>query len=364
MLFASPVGSLVGSRVSATLETPLGGFFGIDLPDVVPDVGGLAAVWEVAETRHAWTNATSALASLVAHLRPGSVWLPGYICSSVLAAVPREVQRFFPLREDLSPETDAMEGRLSHGDMVLAVDMFGRAPGPDWHAFVAAHSDVTFVEDCAQALDTGTAAWGDWRLYSPRKLVGVPEGGLLAPVSQRAQAQAADLPGPIEGADPSEIIRRLAPALARLERPDANDLWHPMHQSSEADAAVTAHGMSKFARGLLAALDPKPLAETRRRNFRQLAAPLEPYAVLPEADPCFAPFGFPVALPPDLRERVRDRLHASRIFPAIHWNDIAAPSEFTADYLRARSLLTLPCDHRYGPNDMERLATTFLESLT
>jgi len=171
----------------------MGGFFGLEVPEASQPENGLAAAWKIAGPRLAWTNATSALAALVVHLGPGSVWLPGYICASILAAVPGRALRFFPLREDMSPEIAAMQGRLSPGDMVLAVNMFGRDPGAEWRAFVKDHPSVTFVEDCAQALDTSVTPWGDWRLFSPRKLLGVPEGGLLAAVSGQARAQSADL---------------------------------------------------------------------------------------------------------------------------------------------------------------------------
>ncbi len=143
-------------------DAPLGGFFGLEpRASALQSTGqSLAATWDVEATPHAWTNATSALAALVAHLRPRQVWLPGYLCAWTLAAVPARMRRFFPLRHDLSPDDVRLAGRLSPGDVVLAVDMFGRAPGEDWRAFVTAHPKVTFVEDRAQALDPATRALG------------------------------------------------------------------------------------------------------------------------------------------------------------------------------------------------------------
>ncbi len=126
--------------------------------------------------------------------------------------------------------------------------------------------------------------------------------------------------------DSTRALDRLGPALARFERPEANDAWHPMHQASEARQAVSGQAMSRLARTLFAQQDAAALVASRRRNFRHLAARLDRHALLPEADPAFAPFGFPVVLPPEDRDRVRHRLHERRIFPAVHWLDLAAPA--------------------------------------
>jgi|GEM_PF-700292 len=345
---------------------PIGGFFGLEMPAPRGD-GGLAAAWGVAGTALAWANASSALAALVAAIRPGRVWLPGYICAHFVAAVPADLRRFFPLTPGFAPDLAALDGQLAPGDALLAVNMWGRAPGAAWRDFVAANPQATFIEDCAQALDSGVAPWGDWRLYSPRKLLGVPEGGLLAPVSARARAQAPDIALPAaDGAgagDPAAALARLAPALARAEAPAANHVWHPMNQAAEAAQAIGPAPMGRLARALLAATDPAPLVAARRDNYARLARALPDHELLGETAPGFAPAGFPVALAPGRRAAVLARLHGDRVFPAVHWAAIPAPPGFTADHARAASLATLPVDHRLGAGDMARMAGLFRAAL-
>lgn len=333
---------------------PIGGFFGL----ASAGAGDLVAHWG-AEAAPGWVNATSALAALVAHLRPGAVWLPGYICAELVAAAGPCPLRFFPLGADMAPDGAALEGRLAPGDLVLAANMFGRAPGAAWRAFVTAHPQVTFVEDCAQALDTGGPAWGDWRLYSPRKLVGVPEGGILVPVSGRAEGQADGL-GPKEPADAHGYARRLAPMAARAQAPETPGQWHALHRAAEASQAVSDQAMSDAAWRLLATLEPAPMIAARKRNFAALARVLGDHAALPETDPAFAPMGFPVRVAAEARAQVLAHLHGAGVFAAVHWRDIPAPPDFAADHARAASLITLPCDHRYGDAQMERVAETFL----
>ena len=339
------------------LTSPIGGFFGLERPGT----GDLMTYWG-ARGCPAWVNATSAFAALVAGLRPGKVWLPGYVCAELAEAVPLPLRQFFPLTDDLTPDIATLDGTISPGDIVLAVNMFGRAPGPDWRAFVAAHPGTTFVEDCAQALETGETPWGDWRLYSPRKLMGVPEGGILVPVSPRAQAQAPDIHPDmdLQTDHTPDSQNRLAPMLARQASPQDNALWHPLHQTAEASHRISDAPMSVFARELLAQLDPAPMIAARRRNFAQLVKSLGAHALLPEPHPHFAPSGFAVRILPQTRAKLLARLYARKIFAAVHWRDIPAPAGFATDHARAASLLTLPCDHRYGPTEMETVAEIFL----
>ena len=342
---------------SISRTDPIGGFLGLE----PAGCGDLLSYWG-ARDAPGWVNATSALAALVTRLRPRRVWLPGYICAELVGAVPPQARRFFPLTDDLCPDIAALKRELVPGDMVLAVNMFGCAPGPAWRDFVAAHPGVSFVEDCAQTLETGEAAWGDWRLYSPRKLVGVPEGGLLVPISARAEARAPHIhPDMALQVDQRPGCQtRLAPLLARQDAPQDNALWHPLHQAAEASHRISAAPMSLLARDMLSRLDPAAMITARKRNYAHLSRVLGGHALWPETDPQFAPSGFAVRVAAQRRAGVLAHLHGHKIFAAVHWRDIPAPAGFVADHARAASLITLPCDHRYGVGEMQTVAEVFL----
>lgn len=337
------------TRTASPDTALIGGAFGLE----PPGTGGLADLWRL-DPALAWENATSALAALVAQLRPGAVWLPGYLCAHMAAAVPPARRRFFPLTADLAPDTAALTA-LAPGDLVLAVNYFGRAPGAGWRAFVAAHPQVSFVEDCAQALDPTAPAWGDWRLYSPRKLMGVPEGGLLVPVSDRARA----IEGPRLPADPQGAAQRRLPMQLRAREPLANALWHPLFQAAEQAGEISDRAMDPAALEGLAGIDPGPMIAARRANFARLDARLAAHGLLTGPGDGFAPFGYPVLVPSARRDAVLGRLHGGGIFAAVHWRELAA----AAGQALAARMITLPCDHRYGPAEMDRIADAFEEAL-
>lgn len=152
-------------------------------------------------------------------------------------------------------------------------------------------------------------------------------------------------------------------ACMRFEDEDekAGARWHEINQSREASEHVSQGRMSRLSRELLTRLQPQPIADRRRENFRILAGKLEQIMFLPDRQPAFVPLGFPVRLRETLRNQVRSDLIAKGIFPALHWIDPPSPPAFTVAHTLASELLTLPCDQRYQPSDMERLAQILMD---
>jgi dTDP-4-amino-4,6-dideoxygalactose transaminase len=337
----------------------IGGFLGLELPEAV---GGLRRLWGVRDEHFAFENARSALAGLISAQEEGTVWFPAYICPELVASAPGDRRRYYPLDTCLSPRVDFLQEMVRAGDLLLVVDFFGRPPGQSFLDYVSAHHDVLFIEDCAQALDTGRPPWGDWRLFSPRKLVGVPDGGLLVPASAKA---AAVLPAASvrDGLDAVELAR---PQLARFEDEEEgahNQVWHQLNQTKEAALPISNRRISRLGWAILGLLDANAIADRRRRNFATLAALLPQWAFLPEQRPRFVPLGFPVRLAPEQRARVRDHLNRQRVFAAVHWPNLPSPAdEFPAEHALSDSLLTLPCDQRYGDAEMHHVAETFLDA--
>jgi dTDP-4-amino-4,6-dideoxygalactose transaminase len=333
----------------------IGGFFGLELPPVVGP--GLAAFWEMpVNPAHTHVNGRSALAALLATLIPAKLWLPAYICRSVLqsAEATHTPVSYFPVDETLEPDTHFLDAAVKPGEMVLAVDYFGRAPNASFLDFVARRDDLVFVEDACHAFDTGVSRWGHWCLRSPRKLVGVPDGGFLVPAEGALRRRASIA---------QTASMNYQAACMRFEDEDekAGARWHEINQRREASERVSQERMSRLSREVLTRLQPQSIADRRRENFCALAGKLEQIMFLPDRQPAFVPLGFPVRLRQALRNQVRIDLIAKGIFPALHWIDLPSPPEFTAAHTLASELLTLPCDQRYQPSDMERLAKILME---
>ncbi len=330
---------------------PIGGFFARHEPDGLAHGPSVLETWIGGGCFTAFVNARSAFAALVAHFPEASVWLPAFLCGDLGQAVePRRV-RFYPVLEGFEPDLARVESEARPGDIVLVAAHFGLPIATRTREALARRPDLRVVEDRAQALGPGLGAGAGWRLYSPRKLLGVADGGVLVAHDR------ADLP-PDPVAAPDSAALWTAPRL-RADDPlgSRNTEWHAANQVKEAAMGIAAERMTDLSLSILSSTSLASLSGPRLANWRALDASLRPWSALPAA-PAAPPLGYVLRLAPLTRDRVLRGLHAQRIFAAVHWPRIAAPPEdFPRETGWTRELLTLPCDHRYGADDMARVAS-------
>ncbi|HXY99704.1 MAG TPA: hypothetical protein VEI03_06860 [Stellaceae bacterium] len=337
--------------MTEAIRPPIGGF----LPLAIDELPAAPVTpWQLwtGGARGALTfhNARSALVWLLRQKDVRRLWLPAYICREVADAVAGAGTdiRFYAVGEALAPDAARLDAMLGRGDAVLGVDYFGFAPPAAFPALVRARGDVLWIEDRAQAFDPDAEPWGDWLIYSPRKLLGVPDGGLL--VSQRCELS----PPAYED---SRDLSFMAPTLERFE--DAAEThsrdWYTSYREVEAGAVASLRPMSRLAGTLLRRIDAQSIASRRRRNHAMLAKAFPSLMLrFSGARPAAVPFG--------LALRVRDagavagRLAEAGAFCARHWRSLPSdPRRFPEEHNLAQSLLTLPCDQRYGEAEMQRL---------
>jgi hypothetical protein len=164
----------------------------------------------------------------------------------------------------------------------------------------------------------------------------------------------------------------VAPPILRFED-EAGELWptwHEQYESWRLGLQTSSRRMSRLSRRVLSLANPAEISEARRANFAALHELLSEVSYLDTmcgGDPVagsFVPFGFPIRLPPSARDAVRARLWDARIYAFRHFADLAAPpDDFRAEYALSQLLMTLPCDQRYGPADMEYVAALVREAL-
>ena len=329
---------------------PIGGFFERHDPD--DRAGGISVLeaWTGDRVWAGFVNARSAFAALVESLSGVTVWLPAFVCSDLVDPSFAGRVRFYPVGQGFVPDLAGVEAAMAAGDLVLVVAYFGEPVAEAVEAFARRRPDLRIVEDRAQALDPGPAAEDRWVLYSPRKLLGVADGGLLvAPVGHSV------LPQPSATAESAALWRG---ADLRHDDPAGRDnaVWHAANRDKEAAMVVTAQAMTARSLSILSHTSLERLAGPRRANWRVLDRRLRRWSALP-GEAKAPPLGDVIRLEPEARDRVLSGLHAERIFAAVHWPQIAAPAAvFPREHGWTRALITLPCDHRYGAAEMARVA--------
>ena len=337
---------------------PIGGFFPLRIPGGGEVAASVLSTWTKPHN-DVWAlhNARSALHTLWGLTRPKRVWLPAYICREVAVAVPQGLElRFYPLDDRLCPRVDFLREHVRSKEHVLSVAYFGRSVNFDFSELVHARPDIGWIEDRAHSLITDGAPWGDWLIYSPRKLLGAPDGGIL--VSRSKPLPSVEL---VRQTDFSFAL----PMLQRFEDSDEtdNDNWYQSHVRAEHAMSNGRLAMSRLSRTILAGVAIDVDAESRRSNFRYLQSRLSTVAFITEAGPAFTPFGFPIRV--KSAAAMAQALAKERIFAARHWAILPSdPVSFRTEHLLADQLLTLPCDYRYGVADMDRVSTALLKHLS
>ena len=326
----------------------IGGFLGLEIAGAGSEPG---AAFDAGDHLF-FRNARAAFAHLLAVLDAPRVWLPAYICPEMAtaAAGAGRVVLFYPVGRTFEADVAFLEGRLRARDAVVGVDYFGAADPTGAFATLAPRfPNVHWVQDRAQALwPSATAPWGDYLLYSPRKVVGVADGGAL--VSRRGPLR---LPTWME----STPVDGLYPALMRLEDPQGHrrEVWFPAYQKAEAEMNAEPVAMSRLSSGLLGRFDTTALADRRRANAAALLSRISARAPI-AADRLLvgSPLGVPV-LTKDAAATA-SAMAARGVYCARHWASLPSDaSQFPQEHALSRELLTLPCDHRYGVDDMLRI---------
>ena len=300
-------------------------------------------------------NARGAFRLLVAELQPRQVWLPTFLCPTMVDAVAPCKPRLYPVNAELrATELDWLDEVLA-GDLVVVVDYFGFVLHEDL-AQAARRVGAVVVEDASHALlseDAGKI--GDYVLWSPRKFAGLPDGGVL-------QAVTGPLPeARLSQANPEWWALAHDACLRRrvFEQGGQRD-WLSVHQQAERGHPANPVAMSELSKTLACGLDWPAIANRRMENYRVLAQRLVAFDLMPLAGKGTVPIGFTLRL--SNRDHVRAALFAQDIYPSLLWPTRGwIPDQYSASHNLSASIMTLHCDQRYDHTDMDRMADCILE---
>ncbi len=334
----------------------IGGFFPLAEPKT-KSAENILSLWDIPEYHHAFFfNARSALNYLLKLKKPEILWLPAYSCTSITEAIAgtNTKIRYFPLNKKLSPDCAYLKKNVKSGDAVLAIDYFGMNPEKDFLKLVASMPKIVWVEDRAQGFMPAKKSWGDYIIYSPRKLIGVQDGGIL--VSKKGK-----LPG-IKN-NPKNKPGFISPAMLRYKDKGErnNSVWYKANIAFEKSMNVSPTPITKLSYDILKNTDPRPLMKKRASNYKVLMKELGNISFLKNRKIDFVPFGFPIKVKD--RKKVASYLHKNNIFAAHHWPELPSPTSFRFEHDFADNIITLPCDHRYNSEDMKMIIKLVKEAL-
>ena len=348
--------------ISTSNASILGGMFGLELFESNISLKAKELPLFLSGRQRLLATARSAVKLLVRALRPATVWLPSYICRVVIDAA-REAGvriRFYAVDDSLKiPDSDWL-AEIHAGDLVVFADYFGFDTWSS-HGVEARARGARVVEDACQAmLNRDFSPHSDYIIFSPRKFIGIPDGGILL-TGKNTELPGADFPAP-----PAQWLldtTRASILRSEFDRYGGERSWFKMFQSTEAHGPMEPCRMSDLSTAILRIVDWPTIKRRRRRNYEFLVSELGELAIFPNLPRYVVPLGFPIRV--RNRDRVRRALFNVRIYPAVHWEIVdLVPAEFLSSHRLASEIMTLPSDQRYSREDMKRMVSKFKRYLS
>ncbi len=266
----------------------------------------------------------------------GQVWLPDYFCNEALAPLrKKEISlHFYPIKDNLSPDWDKLEAKaVKYGppDVFILVHYFGFTNFLDESNMFCDKHGAELLEDCAHLLLPVNGCGQNTAVFSPRKLLSLPEGGLLIvpdsiPVQQTENIF---LPGK------KLILKWLTRRFAQRMLLTMGISWHRFRKTAGSKANnrridKTSQNIrifpDKYALKLLAVMEENlgQVIDKRRKNYIRLLQAIEGRELVrplfPSMPDQVCPYAFPILFS-DKKDAVALQLQNNGI-PASSWPDL------------------------------------------
>jgi len=298
-------------------------------------------------------NARSCISLIIGSLSPERIWLPSYLCGDVLHAIldPSKIE-YYEVNADLIIKDNYWIDNLSDNDLVLVINYFGFKTDQLTLQRIK-EKKAWIIEDACQSLLTADLGqYSDFVIFSPRKFIGIPDGGIICMPSNYKIAADHLLDPPDEWWRKSieaSVLRRIFDNCGETRE------WFPLFQIAENECPVGMYKMSDLSRTILHnAVDYDEISKARRRNYRFLLDSIGEYALYNELPSDVVPLGFPIRI--SNRNKMKEIFYRHNIYPPIHWDIInVVPSIYEESHKLSSMILTLICDQRYDLDHMQKI---------
>ena len=348
--------------MSYTGQKLIGGLFGLEPPSICSSQDR-TELFTSSSTSY-FLSARCAIYAICSSIKPKVAWLPAYLCDAILEPLNslKIPVRYFDDGPNFKNDVNDWVEEVGPGDLVLAIHYFGFS-NKAFPAKDVEKKGAVILEDASQGLFLKQEyPESKFIVYSPRKFLGVPDGGVVV----HAQSSALEV-WDLGQAQREWWGRALTATLLRrqFDLMGGQNEWFSMFQDVEGTIPIGSYKSSDVSRMYVEnGSDYEFIKGKRRENYQFLLGRLEEFALFRELDAETVPLGFPIRVDESLREKVLNGLYEQKIYPAIHWGlKGTVPIEHAKSHALSRSIITLVCDQRYTTSDMARQADSFLAVL-
>jgi len=320
----------------------IGGYYGLALPDRGDPFPGTVK----------YQSGRAALRAALDAAGIRRVMLPAYICGCVPRSLVDNnvtIETYF-LDDSLYPME--LPETLPDDCAFLYVNYFGLCQDNVDRLLRDIPSNQLIIDN-SQALFAPPAAVLA-NIYSVRKFLGVPDGGLLASTGLDVKVPEYEDTGSIE---------RMRHLLLRMAY-SARDGYPDYLESEKSLNNAKPLRMSRLTMRLLASVDMEAVKEQRRRNFLTLAAKLDKHNNQRwNHGTDSVPLCYPLVVDRDVGH-VRQRLADRDIFIPTYWPDAKDNTLHTGiEHRLTHCCLAVPCDQRYSHDQIADLGDVIASTL-
>lgn len=346
-------------------KSEIGSEFGLN--SIVNKTTGAHFDWLLKYNNIALTSSgRGAITLLLQQIQPKkkSVLLPAYICESVILPFVELGYEcnYYEVNEDLVPNIKSINSFKDIG-VFFHMGYYGFPTNSNLENVLKSLKleSTLIVEDVTHTLFTShdKSELNDYYVCSIRKWFGIPSGGFLA--SNNKLNKNISEENFVFSNKRLEAFKNKDEYLKTHEF-DLKEIF--LRQFSEAESWLNKnflpYRIDSLSLDIINTLNAEDLVNKRKENYKTLSDGLKNIDYLQplfrDIDEKICPMFFPILLK-EKRNRVRNILAKQGIYCPIHW---PLPEQVDIDELTStlsiyNSILSIPCDQRYGREDMERI---------
>lgn len=275
-------------------------------------------------------SARSAIKLIIKTHNIKEIYIPYFTCKSVLEAIKHSncKIKFYSINEDLSPKLEC-----SDNHWIIYNDYFG-INSKNIKKITKKYKNI--IIDNAQSF---FAKRSKICFYSPRKFIGVSDGGILY-----------DSKSTLQNIQKDYSLNRAKYLFSRLEG-GAEYGYKDFLDSEKSLDLEPIKTMSNLTYSLLNAIDYKTIKQKRVQNYNYLNSVLKksikPFLETNEIPMIYPYFG---------NKKLRENLIKNKIFVATYWRDLELWCKKNSFELHLRDhLIALPIDQRYEIDSMDKI---------
>ena len=310
------------------------------------EIGGYFGLEELTHKEYypdliAVNNARNALLYILKAKKIRKLYIPYFLCDSVSKLCDREgyEYEYYHIGKDFMPIFDR---ELNESERIYIVNYYGQINNDkaiefnEKYKYIIFDNVQAFFQKPVMGIDT---------IYSCRKFFGVPDGGYVFTDIRLSEDMSVDV-----------SMNRMKHILGRYEGACASDYYSDFCINDESYYNLGLRYMSKLTHNILGSIDYEVVQKKREENYNILAELLGIKNEL-KLDTPIGPYAYPFYCKDGMN--IKKQLSQNKIYVGTLWPNVLAMEEsIEKDY--AENIIPLPCDQRYGNDDMHLIYSTLM----